>query len=253
MAADGSALSCPSCGTEAPRDSRFCPRCGTNLVTGETLELSAEPVVPDRGVSSSPAPQRAPTAVHQSHRRPLGVHPVPLLGGLGSLALLAAIILLASASIVGGLVLLGLAAVFLTLFLTGARREPDAPAAQLTLRTIDRFGSLARCSAVATRAWARAGVDLARIRRRQRRLRGELKRRLGPLGEAVHRDDQRRAEELKRQTAALERELGESQREVSAVIASARHEIDDARTRFALTERLARMKAQDAGPSSSAP
>jgi len=207
-------------------------------VTGETLELPAEPVVPDSAVASSPAPPEAPATVHQAHRRPLGVHPVPLLGGLGVLALLVAVVLLAGPSVVGGLVLGVLAIALLTLFLAGVRREPDA---------IDRSRSLARLGAVTIRALGRAAVDLLRIRRRQHRLRGQLRGRLQPLGEAVYRDDQRRAEALKQQAAQLEEELRETQLEASGVIASTKHEIERERAMAAPTQRLAPILADDGG------
>ena len=216
-------------------------------MTGETLELPAEPVVPDSAVASSPAPPEAPATVHQAHRRPLGVHPVPLLGGLGVLALLVAVVLLAGPSVVGGLVLGVLAIALLTLFLAGVRREPDAPFGRLTLRAIDRSRSLARLGAVTIRALGRAAVDLLRIRRRQHRLRGQLRGRLQPLGEAVYRDDQRRAEALKQQAAQLEEELRETQLEASGVIASTKHEIERERAMAAPPQRLAPILADDGG------
>jgi hypothetical protein len=86
---------CRHCATKTPPDSRFCPQCGTRLDNGETLEMNPDPtVVPDATLVSSAAPGESRPAVQQVYRRPLGLHPVPLLAGIATLALLLAIILL---------------------------------------------------------------------------------------------------------------------------------------------------------------
>lgn len=233
------AAACPACAAKTQPDSQFCPQCGTRLGDGETLELHPEPIVPDASLAPRAAPADLPPAVHQAHRRPLGIHPVPLLGGLGALGLLLAVILLAAGSLVAGLILLGITVALFTLFSAGVRREPDVPAARLAIRTASRISALAGLIAVAVRAWARAGLALIRIRVRQQRLRGRLKANLAPLGEAVHRDDERRAQALKRQAAELEQKLDETSREASNVIAGARREIQGERATIAPTEPLA--------------
>jgi hypothetical protein len=214
---------------------------------GETLELTPEPVVPDPALDPDQVQTDAPPTLHHVHRRPFGIHPVPLLGGLGSLALLAAIVLLAAGSLVGGLIVLVLAAASLTLFFAGVRREPDAPAARGTLSVIDRSRSLTRLVAVAIRAWGRGGLGLLRIRRRQHRLRSELQDRLRPLGEAAYREDEERVERLKRRAAEIEQRLKEAAREASAMIASTRQEIDDERAIVAPTEAFAPVRREPSG------
>jgi multidrug resistance efflux pump len=170
---------------------------------------------------------------------------VPLLGGAGSVALLVAIMLLASGALVAGLILLVLAIVLLALFVGGVRREPETPTARLTLMAAHRSGTLARLCVVTIRARGRAGADLLRIRRRQHQLRSELKASLAPLGEAVHHDDQPRAQALKEKARELEQALSQTEHEASLAIAAARQEIERERATSAATEALSPLHTHD--------
>ena len=249
MAETRHTVSCPSCGKALSRDARFCQACGTRLAQDETLELPVEPVIPDAAVGVAAA--ETPPTVHQLYRRPFGFHPVPLLGAMAALSLVIAIVLLAAGSLAGGLILVGLAVALFVMFLAAVGREPDAPAAQLTLRVADRSGSQARLAAVSARAWARAGLELLRIRTHQYRLRSELQHHLKPLGQAVHQDDQQRAEALKQQAAELEQKLSESERQASALIRSARKQIERERAPDRPTETFA--SAQGGEPDGTKP
>jgi hypothetical protein len=187
----------------------------------ETIELGPDAVVPAVDIPSEPAP---PT-VHRSHRRPFGVHPVPLLGGVGGVALVVAIVLLAGGAIVGGLVILMIAVPLLGLFAGGVMREPDAPAASRSLQLLHRIRSITGFLALGMRVEGRAGVGLARVRSRQHHLRRELKATMAPLGEAVHHGDQPRAEALERRASRLERELEQLDGEASRLTAEVRDEL----------------------------
>ena len=101
------------------------PATHTRPVADETLEMNPDALEPDLEVASLPSP----VTVHRTHRRPLGAHPVPLLGGAGSVALLVAIVLLAAGSAIAGFLVLVFAAALPGLA-GGVRREPDAPAAK---------------------------------------------------------------------------------------------------------------------------
>jgi hypothetical protein len=230
---------CPDCLTQTPPGSQFCPQCGTCLSKGETLELNPDPtIVPDAKLVPGAALAESPSAIQQVYRRPLGINPVPLLAGLAALALLLAIILLATGSLVSGLILLGAAIALLTLFFAGARQEADAPGAPFVLRAAHQLKSLAGLAALTVRAWARAAADLTRIHRRRQQLRGELKASLAPLGEAVHHDDQPRADALKQQAAEIEQKLGETEREASAILAATRQAIESERATIEPTQAL---------------
>lgn len=240
-------VSCPSCAASLPPDSRFCPQCGTRLAAGETLEMGPEPIVRDPAGPPRVASRESPPGVHHAHRRPLGSHPVSVLALLGALSLLGAIILLAGGSLTGGLILLGIAIALGTLFIGGVRREPDAPVARMTLDAAHRIHAAASLAAVGIRAWARAGLELLRIRYRQMRLRSELKAGLAPLGKAVRDDDEPRAQALKQQAAALQQELSETDRAASAAIAAARQQIDRERATSEPTQVLADADAERDG------
>jgi hypothetical protein len=199
---------------------------------GETIEMRMDPVVADLESASEPTP---PT-VHFSHRRPMGVHPVPLLGIGGSVALIVAIVLLAAGSVIGGLLVLVLAAASLALFAGGVRQEPHAPAAEQARRAAGRLRSFAGLASVTGREWAGASWELLRIRRRQDALRGELTATLALLGEAVHHEDDERAHDLKQRADKLEQQLGESDRAASSVMAAARRELKRERVGIGATE-----------------
>lgn len=201
--------------------------------------MNPDPVLSEPADAPHVFTRTSPPAFHYAHRRPVGIDPVPLSGGLGVLALLAAIALLATGSLVAGLIVLGLAVALLTLFAGGVRRHPYEPLARLTLTAADRLRALTRFLAVTARAWGRAGLDLLRIRHRRHRLRRELNASLAPLGEAVHHDDHPRAEALKGQAADLQQKLAETEREASATVASARQEIERERTAIEPTQALA--------------
>lgn len=186
----------------------------------------------------------APLTLHRSHRRPLGAHPVPLLGGVGGVALLLAIILLADGAIIAGLVVLMLAVPLLGLFVGGVMREPSAPAARSSLQLAHRLRSLTGLFAVSVRAESRAGIGLARVRSHQRQLRRELSAMMAPLGEAVHRGDQLQADALKRRTAELERQIESLEAEASRLSATAREEMARERATAQPTRTLASAPAE---------
>jgi hypothetical protein len=201
---------------------------------GETLELQPHEVVSDFDVALEPA---RPT-LHRSHHRPLGAHPVPLLGAVGGVALLIAIILLAGGTIVAGLVVMMLAVPVLGLFVGGVMREPDAPVAGRSLQLIHRARSFAGFLAVGVRAEGRAGFGLARVRSRQHQLRRELNATMAPLGEAVHSGDRPRAEALDRRATDLERELEQLDDEASRLTGEAREQVASERSTIQPTRTL---------------
>jgi len=151
---------------------------------------------------------------------------VPLLGALGAVAFPIAIVLFAVGAWIAGMILLGLSLALVTLFLSGVRGQPDSRSARLARSAVGWARSLTRLTAVSARAWSRAALDLVKIRRRQRRLRHQLRDRLAPLGEAVCHDDQRRAEALKARASELEQALRETERQASAAVGGARRQIE---------------------------
>jgi hypothetical protein len=188
-------------------------------------------------------PVEYPPTVHQVHRRPLGIGPVPLLGGLDALVLVLAIVLFVSGAWVGGAIVIALALALTGLLGAAIRRELDDPATRATLTAADRALTVtvrvrwrARFAAVTVRAWSRALLELAVLSTRRRRLRRQLDRYLGTLGEAVYRDDRQRAVTLKAQANDLERALQETEQGASEVFAATRQRVDRERTGIHATE-----------------
>src|SRR5207302_698243 len=71
-------------------------------------------------------------------------------------------------------------------FLTIARRKPGGRIAAATVAALDRVRDEGAVAAVSLLTWSQAGRELVRLRRQQRRLRGELDATLRRLGQAVY-------------------------------------------------------------------
>jgi hypothetical protein len=203
---------------------------------------AAPDVNPSRdGITEDMLPERevrfAPT-VHHVHRRPFGLSPAPLLAGLAAGSIVIALLLIVLGSWVAGVVFLAISGVAVSFLAIAARREPDEHASRIAINAAGRADGWARLTAVAVRASARAGLELGRLWVRRRRLRFELRRQLAPLGEAVHRDDQDRAEQLKARADELNRAIQETDRRSSEAIAALRNLLGRERAVSHSTERL---------------
>src|SRR5579884_4273274 len=199
---------------------------------GKHHAMSEEPTPVDGETLKMPGPEVRgtvfPPTLHEAHRRPLGLEPAAVLALAGGIALLSCVILFAAGAWIAAVILLGVSCGLGALFLVAVGREPETRLARWTLRTLARAGALRRLAAVAARAWWRGG-----------RLRLRLRRRLPALGEAVHRGEERRAAELRAQTAALEAQLRAAERDRAAAREAARRAIARERARAEATGRLA--------------
>jgi hypothetical protein len=189
------------------------PRAGAAPIE-ETADM-----LPQRGEKSQPR-------VHQVHRRPFGLGPVPLLGGLAAGLLLVAVILFAVGSWVPALFMLGVSAALVALLVVALEQEPDARSARLAIRVAARARGWARFGAVTIRVWSRTGLQLARLRGQRLRLRTAFRQRLKPLGDAVYREDQGRAEVLKAQASDLSQALRAADAEAAKVLGAARERVE---------------------------
>lgn len=193
---------------------------------GETAHM-----LPEREV-------RFPTTVHWAQRRPLGLGPATLLAGLAGITSICAIVMLIAGSWPAGIVLLAASATEVCLLQVAAKREPDSGGARIARGAGRRTDGLVRLSSVMVRGSTHTGVELARLWHRRQLLRVQLRRRLTPLGEAVHRDDQTRVEQLKAQAQELEQRLGEADERAAAAKAALRAEIERERAPAQGTQRL---------------
>lgn len=213
------------------RDSRFASRAaGHNR--GMARDGATESMLPEHEV-------QFPTTIHRAHRRPLGLGPTSLLAALAVVAFVLAIVLFALGYWAAAIVCLALSAAEVGLLLVAIRHEPDASSARVAVSAAGRADGIARVAIVMVRAWSRAGAQLARLWHRRQRLRLQLRRRLAPLGEAVYRDEDTRAEQLKIEALQLDEALKRTDRQASEAIAAARREIDQERVPVQSTQRLA--------------
>jgi zinc-ribbon domain len=126
---------CSNCGSPLPSGAKFCALCGAAVQEGDTVRAD----VPPHETSA------APPVVQQAAPRWFGLTPPTVLLGLAVVLFVAAVVLIALANWVVGLLLLGLALLFTAGFLEAGRRKPDAPIVKASVSAVDS-------------AWARAGV-----------------------------------------------------------------------------------------------
>lgn len=196
-----------------------------------TRDGHTEDMLPRREVEFAPT-------VHRVHRRPFGLGPAPLLAALGGVMFVIALVLFALGSWVAGTVFLVMAGVAVCLLLVAIRREPEAQTSRLAITAADRADGFARLTAAAIRAGAPAGLELARLWGRRRRLRFELRRQLAPLGEAIHLGDEERALRLKAQADELGQSLRETDRRAAEAAAALRRQIERERAASQGTQQL---------------
>ena len=165
-------------------------------------------------------------SIHEAHRRPLGAQPPAFVGALGLVALILGLILLVTGPLISAVIALAVFVGLIGLFIPAVRHDPQSQIAQTTRRCVNRIMTIARFTAVATRAWAGATVSLVRVKQRRLRVKRELHSRLGPLGEAVHRGDEAHVQQLKAQADQLEQQLKEIDSDASAIVEGAREAVE---------------------------
>lgn len=198
---------CPGCGAETPGGSRFCPHCGTRL----------EPAGP----------------------RWFGVPPATVLLALSAAALVAGIILVATGSWLAGLILVGVALLFLAGFLEAASRKPDA---EIARTSADRIGGLrARAGVAAKSVAARSGARREILRRRNELAALEATRNalLKELGAAVYQGDSARVDEFQSRLRTLDESALRTQNEIAEIAQATESEVRRARLEVQQTEVVA--------------
>jgi hypothetical protein len=213
---------CSTCAAEAPEGARFCPQCGTVLERREESEPSAVPW---------------PTVVHERHV--FGLAPPAVVFAIAVAGFAAAAFLLASGHLLIGAVLLVAAAWFGAFFVSLARRTPESKFARATVEA----GNIARGWAwyawVSVSSWSSASRKAVWLRTAQRRLRHEQSGVIRALGDAVYRDDETGAENLKAEAQALGKRIDKCERELQRVLEDARSRRGRERSAISPTEVLA--------------
>jgi hypothetical protein len=202
---------CPRCGEELAPNARFCSDCGAPIGALPPLETVPGPVV------------------HGSvERRWLGVPARFALLCLGFAAFGAAIGLFATGSLAWGVVMLLLAAIFLSALVAAARQGSD-----VWLEQSSRFASERRAhAATAAEVWrTRFDSTVTRWRSRSRLDAIDVDRRpaLQALGEAVWRGDPSAEREARSRLVELEEERKRIEDELAVQLAGADERIRRAR------------------------
>jgi hypothetical protein len=209
--------SCSHCGGSLPADATFCPSCGRR---------TDAPPVTVRDV---------PIDVQHAEPRYFGLGtPVFVLSAAAALLVLG-IVLIATGSLIVGVIAIVIAVCLLPAFLAGARRWPDTSIARLGVGTADRVRDEAGFAVESISAWSRAGRDVARLRKEQFTLRRERDAKVRELGFAFYSDDGR-ADELKAAAKALDERMAANEREMRRSVASARRQTRKGRATVAPTE-----------------
>jgi hypothetical protein len=221
---------CPSCGAKLPKESRFCPECGSCVSTGETAVQELPP--------SETGP--APVDPFVAERRLFGVPPSTMLFGLGVAALTLGILLLAAEHVVWGIVLIAVAVLVLAAFVGQTRRLPSEASgvARASLAALDAARARAGAAVETVAAHGSARIELAGLRRRASELAAVREQRLRELGEAAYQGNRGAAKELKKQVKDLDDEIQAKEEEMAKVTMSAQERIGQAQLQAQPTQIL---------------
>jgi type IV secretory pathway TrbD component len=167
----------------------------------------------------------APPTVYRAEPRAFGVLSPALLAAAAAALSVLAIALFALGSWALATFVIGLGSLGGAFFVVAASRDPRSR----TVRAAADLRGLAALGAASASAWSRAGRDALRLRCDRIRLHALLRARFTELGEAVHREDAARTDELKAETRALESAMKECDRLLAATLARARGRVGQER------------------------
>jgi hypothetical protein len=203
---------CPDCGAELPASARYCPSCGSDL-----------------GAAAVPV-QETPISYEQTEPHWFGVTPPHLLLGVAALVVLIALVLFATGHWPYGLILLGVGALLLAVFLEAAKRRPELTVVRTSTHARDR----AQTAMETWRVRSFAAAEARRIRRGLMLLDADRRALLLDLGVAAHGADaaaeasiRARLSELDRYEAELRLQLDRAAHEAGERIRKARLPVEE--------------------------
>jgi hypothetical protein len=199
---------CPVCGSTAPPEARFCPRCG-HALDGDLATRHLFGVL---------AP--GPTFV------------------VGCLLLLGALVALLAGSPVGAIALAAFAGATFVLFYGAAERDPASPIARGFMTSGRRARSWAVFVRESVDAWVHATRDLVKLRGESRSLREERKQALLDLGDAAYREDAARTGELRLRLREIDEGLASRDLAQAATLAKARRHVHEERVAVQPTQQF---------------
>ena len=181
---------------------------------------------------AEPAP--APVNVQRATTHWFGLTPPTLVLAVAVVLLVAAVVLLATANWVAGLLVLGVALLCAAAFLEAGRRKPDTAVVRASVGAVDTLRSRAGYAAQSFAARSSARREIARRRSEHLRLSGEREQALRALGEAVYRGEDGAAE--RERVQALDERAEELEREAEEIAARTRDRVEEARLEVQRTE-----------------
>jgi hypothetical protein len=196
------------CGSTAPPDARFCPRCG-HALDGD---------LGTRHLFGVLAP--GPTFV------------------LGCLLLLGALLALLAGSPVASIALAAFAGATFVLFYGAAERDPASPIARGFMTSGRRARSWAVFVRESVDAWVHATRDLAKLRGESRSLREERKEAVLDLGDAAYREDEARTAALRQRLREIDEGLASRELAQAATLAKARRQVHEERVAVQPTQQF---------------
>ena len=220
---------CPSCGASLPDGGGACAACGTAAPDGNTV---VEPL---------PVEETGPTPVHFTAVQPrwFGVAPVAALLGLAAAALVVAILLFVFGHWPVGLVLVGLALLFLAAFGEAAkRRRPESPLARRSFNAIRAARERAGFAVGSAAARTRSQRELSRVRHELLGVEQLRQAKVTELGVAVLAEDDDQSARLKEEIGGLDQLAVEKEAEMEAIVARTREGIESARVAVQQTQML---------------
>ena len=220
-----SARSCPNCGAPVASGVQFCPECGVRL---EAAATDADEVLEE----TEPLSVR----FRSSTPRYFGVTSPTLLFGIAAAALALAILLLATAHVVLGAILLVAAALALALFVQIARRLPDTAVARVSVGALDAARARAGFALETLAAQSEARRRLLPLQHELMELAAARAEGLRELGEAVYGGDSDSANAVKERVRELDEQIAAKEGQMAQIAASAQERVAHARGQIEPTE-----------------
>jgi hypothetical protein len=220
MDTSAAAPSCSSCGAQLPAAARFCPSCG------ESTEDEAATV---RAPVPFEEPEPGPPTLAQSQPRWFGLTPPLLSLVLAVGAVGAAVALFATDSWPEGVILLGVAALFLALYVEVALRKPKAAPVPLPTDALAQVRNRAGAAVEEIAVRSRAAGELLRLRHQRAALHETRRMLLADLGEAVYGEDGVRVDQVRADLDAVDDQLRALETAMREVVETAQERVENAR------------------------
>jgi hypothetical protein len=178
----------------------------------------------------------SPTSYEVVRPRYFGLTPRGVVVAIAAVALVAALVALASGQVAVGLLLLVAAGLLAALYLEQARRRRESSLDRVAAAAVDNTRALAGFTGASVRAWTGAGREVARLRLEANRLARERSQLQYALGGAAFDEDAHRIGELRAELKRCVDRIAECASEAHAVIEGARNRTSRERLAVAQTQ-----------------